>query len=265
MRIGIDGRLYAQTGVGRFIRNLIQSLTEIDKENQYVVFLRPEEARYFIPANSRWKKKIIDVPWHTCKEQMIYSSIILKENIDLMHFPYFSLPVFYPKKYLLTIHDLIIDHFTTGKASTLPFFYYRLKRIGYKEITKRAIRNSSWITAISETTKKEIIDHYHKSSSQITVAYDALDENFRKEVKKRNHKKYFPFKYLLYVGNAYPHKNLDNMLQACLKLRKINPGIKLVLVGEIDYFYQRLKKTVEQLNLEKEIVFFGPANDRELV
>jgi glycosyltransferase involved in cell wall biosynthesis len=43
------------------------------------------------------------------------------------------------------------------------------------------------------------------------------------------------------VGNAYPHKNLEKLIDAFKDLRKKNPGIQLVLVGKEDYFYKRIK------------------------
>ena len=43
MKIGIDARLWNQTGVGRYIRNLIINLSEIDEKNEYVVFARSDD------------------------------------------------------------------------------------------------------------------------------------------------------------------------------------------------------------------------------
>ena len=39
LRVGIDARLYQEKGLGRYIRNLIKHLQEIDKENEYFIFL----------------------------------------------------------------------------------------------------------------------------------------------------------------------------------------------------------------------------------
>ena len=50
--------------------------------------------------------------------------------------------------------------------------------------------------------------------------------------------------YILYVGNAYPHKNLDRLILAFKRVAKKHPGLSLVLAGKEDYFYKRLKKIV---------------------
>ncbi len=264
MRIGIDARLYTQTGVGRYLRNLIAELQLVDAENDYVVYLRQEEYSDLKLLNKRWQKKLVDLPWHTLKEQMIFPLILLQDNLDVAHFPYFNVPIFYPKKYLLTIHDLIIDHFDTGRASTLPYPLYLIKRLGYKTSLSIGIKKANWITAISQTTKQEIIDHYKVSKDKITITYDALDEKFKKTVKSHTARNYYNFPYILYVGNAYPHKNLERLIKA-LKIIRKEKDIKLVLAGDDKYFYPRLADFAKKLGLREDVIFYGMANDRELV
>jgi len=48
--------------------------------------------------------------------------------------------------------------------------------------------------------------------------------------------------YLLYVGNAYPHKNLPRLIEAFKEVKKRLPKLQLVLVGQRDYFYDRLRR-----------------------
>ncbi|MBI4991200.1 glycosyltransferase family 4 protein [Candidatus Gottesmanbacteria bacterium] len=264
MRIGIDARLYTQTGVGRYIRNIIAELSLLDNENEYIIYLRNQEYDLVKLPTENWQKKIINIPWHTVKEQLILPSLLLKDNLDVVHFPYFNVPIFYPQKYLLTIHDLIVDHFDTGRASTLPYPFYLLKRFGYKISLTRGIKKASLITAISHTTKQEIIDHYNVAKDKITVTYDALDIKFLETAKKHKAKNYYSFPYILYVGNAYPHKNLERLVMAFPKLKKIFPNIKLVLAGEDKFFYPRLKQFGKENNLEQEIIFFGNADDSQL-
>lgn len=264
MRIGIDARLYNQTGVGRYIRNLISHLEILDKKNEYFIYLRKEEYSSFSPINNRWHKRLINIPWHTFREQMDFPRVLLADQLDVAHFPYFNVPILYLKKYLLTIHDLIIDHFDTGRASRLPLILYKGKRIGYKLALSYGIKKASWITAISETTKNEIVNHYHVSPSAVTITHDALDSHFLNTTIRHKPKKYFDFSYLIYVGNAYPHKNLECLLKA-FKIVRSKEKIKLVLVGDDKYFYPRLKKYAAELGISSEVVFFGNANDEELV
>ena len=264
MKIGIDARLYTQTGVGRYLRNIIEQLQRLDKKNEYFIYLRKEEFDLFDPQNTRWKKRLVEIPLHTVKEQFLLPKILLADNLDLAHFPYFNVPIFYPKKYLLTIHDLIVDHFDTGRASTLPMPIFKIKRWGYKLSMTSAVKRATIITAISQTTKKEIISHYRVKEDRIVVTYDALDENFRKTYGRCRPKNYYGFPYILYVGNAYPHKNLERLLEA-LKIIHRSNKIKLVLAGNDEYFYPRLKNYADKLGVGKEVYFFGEANDEQLI
>jgi len=125
MRIGIDARLWNESGVGRYIRNLVKQLQILDKTNSYVLFVRSEDAdriknHELKTKDDNWKFVITDIQWHTIEEQLLFPKILNKENLDLVHFPYFSVPIFYNKPYIVTIHDLILHNFPTGKASTMP-------------------------------------------------------------------------------------------------------------------------------------------------
>lgn len=279
MRIGIDGRLAYQTGVGRYIRNLIKYLRIFDKKNEYVLFVRTEDYENLKNQITNiqdkddaihdsklrnWKLVIADVKWHTLREQIQMLSIINKENLDLVHFPYFSVPLLYTKPFVVTIHDLIIDHFPTGKASSLPLPFYLIKRIAYKTIMNFITKRSKYIITPSKATKNEIINHYHVPEDKIGVTYeggfDKRISNYQYQISNFKYKKYF-----LYVGNAYPHKNLDMLIQAYRIFKRSFPtDIKLILVGKEDFFYKKLKqKIIEDID-KKNIIMFGKASDSEL-
>ncbi|MCF7906703.1 glycosyltransferase family 4 protein [Patescibacteria group bacterium] len=70
--------------------------------------------------------------------------------------------------------------------------------------------------------------------------------------------------YLLYVGNAFPHKNIQFLIKSFSKISKLKPKWRLVLVGKIDSFYRSLQKTAQELGLENKIIFSGRVSDRDL-
>lgn len=172
MKIGIDARLINETGVGRYIRNLIAELGQIDTKNSYVVFLRKQAYDGFELPNTRWKKQLADVPWHSIAEQLFMPAIFYREKLDLVHVPYFNVPLFYFGKFIVTIHDLTILHFDTGKASTLPYLFYKARRLGYYISLLKAIFWSEKVIAVSKTTKQEILDHFDVSAEHIEVIYE---------------------------------------------------------------------------------------------
>ncbi|OGH11550.1 MAG: hypothetical protein A3B38_01950 [Candidatus Levybacteria bacterium RIFCSPLOWO2_01_FULL_36_13] len=261
MLIGIDCRLWNQTGVGRYTRNLIINLQMLDKKNNYVLFVRSEDYEdvKLQISNSKFKISNCDIPWHSLEEQINFPQIINKENLDLMHFPYFSVPYFYKKPYIVTIHDLIVNKFNTGKASTLPIFLYWIKRVGYRFILSNVLKNAKKIIVPSETVKSNILENYHwVKKEKIIITYEG---GFEYEANTE-----FPFKgkYFLRVGNFYPHKNVDILLLAFREFVKDYPQVKLALVGRKDFFYKRVIEKVEQLNLGKNVVFIENPDDKKL-
>src|SRR6266568_4454099 len=264
MRIGIDARLWNETGVGRYIRNLVENLLEIDTNNEYVLFVskgfKSEDLRL---KNEKWKIVEIDIRWHTLEEQIRFPKILEKENLDLVHFPYFSIPIRYNHPFVITIHDLIIHHYPTGKASTLPSPLYYLKLFGYQFVIKQAAQKAQRVLTVSEATKSEIVKHLHVPADKIFVTYEGVEE--KPKFKTQSTKLQLKFqKYFLYVGNAYPHKNLDRLVEAFSLIIKDYPKVKLILVGKEDYFYRRLKQKVKALAIEQNVFFTGFVSEEEL-
>jgi len=260
MKIGIDARLLSETGVGRYVRNLIRELSVIDKENEYIVFLRRNAFDVFQAPNGRWSKRLVDVPWHSITEQIVLPWLFFREHLDLLHVPYFNAPILYPGKYIITIHDLTILHFDTGKASTLPYWLYKIRRIGYRLVLSLGIKRASHILCVSHTVKNDVIAQFHKSSKEVSVTYEGVDPVFTQ--KKSLRKNTVSEKYLLYVGNVYPHKNIDTLLNAYeIYAKKSAHPQKLVFVGPNDYFYEKLKQQVASKFYAHRVLFFHGLSD----
>src|SRR4051812_49320729 len=97
MKIGIDIRLWDETGIGRYIRNLVNELAKIDKRNTYYLFSKNEFEMVEKKFPSNFKTVRTNIHWHTINEQMNFAKEIEKYDLDLMHFPYFSVPINYKK------------------------------------------------------------------------------------------------------------------------------------------------------------------------
>jgi len=260
MRIGIDARLIAETGIGRYIRNLITELATIDTKNTYVVFLSPDYFDAFVLPNARWEKRLCTVHWHTIKEQIVMPKIFSREHLDLLHVPYFNVPIFYSKPYIVTIHDLTILHVATGKATTLPKPLYWIRRIGYQLIVRLGVLRATRIIAVSESTKNDIVKSLHINPQKISVTYEGVD------IKIQTTKDAPPLKtpYFLYVGNAYPHKNLEFLVKSFGRFVAKHPTYQLVLVGKNDFFYKRLSLWMKQFPFASCVSLVTTATDEEL-
>lgn len=268
MRIGIDCRFWSQTGVGRYTRNLVENLQILDKENEYVLFVNPKDEKSVVEILNKGKWSIIptDISWHSVSEQIKFPKVLNSQNLDLVHFPYFSVPVFYKKPFVITVHDLIVKKYNTGRASTLPLPLYLLKRAGYHAVLGSAIGRAKKIIVPSEAVEESMESEYPAiDKNKIVVTYEG---GFESKLKAQSLKlKAIKGRYLLRVGNFYPHKNVEGLLKAFSLLfedKEFADDLKLVLVGRRDYFYHKIEKLIEKLNLGPKVVFIENPGDESL-
>jgi len=268
MRIGIDARFYGSLGkgLGRYTQKLIEYLEKIDGENQYFIFMREENWEEYQPKRKNFTKVMANIPWYSFREQVFFPKILKRNRLDLVHFPHFNVPYFYKGKFIVTIHDLILFRFPTKKATTLSPVLYFFKRLGYRAVMNRAVRKAQAIIAVSNFTKKDILDNFRIDPQKIFVTHEAADmKDFLPDMACDDIlKKYGIMKpYILYVGNAYPHKNLERLVLAFQEAVKKHPSLSLVMVGKSDYFYRSLNKFVKDNNADN-VIFTGEVDDRHL-
>lgn len=269
MIIGIDARFFGikQKGLGRYTQKLIENLEKVDLVNHYLIFLKKDNFDEYQPKNSNFKKILADYQWYTFGEQVFFPLTLYKYEMDLMHFPHFNVPVFYWRKFIVTIHDLTLVHFPTVKNSTLPAIFYWVKFAAYLLTIKLAVVRAKTIIAISQFTKDDVAKKYgNKIEKKIVVTYEACEDfcMFSQKNKQEILQKYGIIKpYLIYVGNAYPHKNLERLVLAFSEAFNAKRKFQLVLVGKNDYFYQQLKKIIKEKAIA-DVVFLSDVSDYSL-
>lgn len=270
MRIGIDARFYGSVGkgLGRYTQKLIENLEKIDTENEYFVFLRAENFDEYRPRNNNFHKILANYGWYSFSEQINMPRLLKKYALDLAHFPHFNVPLLYRKKFVITIHDLILLHFPTIRGTTLNPLFYWLKFLAYKIVIKSAIKRAKKIIAVSKFTQEDILAHYKIAPEKMEVTYEAVDDFCFVSSQKENEKilaNYGIIKpYIIYIGNVYPHKNPERLIEGFGEfLKKSGNDITLVFVGGEDYFYRRLKDFVAKSQIQN-IIFTGFVPDCEL-
>ncbi|MDO8638480.1 MAG: glycosyltransferase family 1 protein [Candidatus Daviesbacteria bacterium] len=267
MKIVIDGRLINESGIGRYLRNLIGQLQVLDSRNEYFILLLQKDLSFKLAKN--FQKVEVNFRWYTLQEQLKLPGILKKINPDLVHFPHFNVPIFYSGKFVVTIHDLIHQHYPTNRATTLDPITYRLKKIGYGKVFSNASQKSSKILTPSNFVKNQLIKEWNIDVNKIVVTPEAVDDKIFSTEKIMNQKKIdqvidkFKIKqpYIFYVGNAHPHKNVEGLIEAFLNLRQSYQYLQLVLSGHDHFFWERLKKKYEN---NFNIIFTGFVFDEEL-
>lgn len=268
MRIGIDARFYGSVGkgLGRYTEKLIAHLEGIaSPEDEFVVFLRKENFSEYVPGRPTFRKVLADYPWYGFGEQIVFPAILLRERLDLMHFPHFNVPILYRRPFVVTIHDLILLRYPTTRSTTRSALTYWFKFLAYRFVIASAVRRARRVLTVSHFTEADILNEYPSASGKIVVAYEGCELG-RAVPASSDHPEPASLPrgilspYFLYVGNAYPHKNLE----AFIPLAGRFPEIRFVLVGRQDFFYRRLKRQAEAAGA-KNILFPGFVRDDDLV
>jgi len=264
MRIGIDARMYGPEvgggGLGRYVEQLVNHLPEIDHQNRYVLFVG--EKSWGRGVKEAFNHSITTpIHWYTLKEQLFLAPLIDKQKLDLVHFPHWNVPIGLRTPFVVTIHDLILlEEPLSARATTQHPLFYAIKYFAFKKVLKHAIKSSKKIIAVSQATKNDILKHFpNVPEDKIVVIYEGITS--LKKPKPQNPK---PFSYILYIGNCYPHKNLETLLSAFSILHKQIPDLHLVIAGRNDVFFKKLKEKSNSLEAVSFIHFGENPSDERL-
>lgn len=265
MRIGIDVRMWREKGVGRYVRGLIKELAILPQDYTYVLFCLSrdvDDIKRVVPR--QWVIQIVDIRWYTLTEQLVMPFHYYAARLHLLHIPHFNVPVLYRKPIIVTIHDLTHFSFKMTRASRLPGWVYSLKHIGYDVVFADAVQRAVRVLTVSEYVRQDIIKKFKRTEDKIVVTYEAAEQCTVISADKilRLLSDFNVIKrYFYYIGNAHPHKNLEFLLKAFQQFRVRFPDSQLVLSGDDDYFWPRLKKWAIYEHLSEGVVFTGAIED----
>jgi glycosyltransferase involved in cell wall biosynthesis len=256
--IVIDARQYG-TSSGRYVRNLLRELEFIDTYNEYSVLLLPKDLGDYNPTAPNFKK--IDVSYRPFSfgEQIGSTKKILELKPDLVHFTFVQQPLKYREKKITTIHDLTALNINAGDRK-LGKLTYAGKQTLYYQMVKSALEKSSQIIVPSKYVQKELVYLSRNSAPPITVTYESADRLGADAVAPR---KTLSAPFILYVGRAQKHKNLDRLVDAFKKIQETSRDIEFVFVGKKDTAYLRLEKYIKTRGIEH-VRLTGFVSDEEL-
>jgi glycosyltransferase involved in cell wall biosynthesis len=281
-KILIDCRFWGpkHTGLGRYAQNLVENLLKLSKKYHfYLLFSKLDFKVAPIGKDKNITPVFSQSRHYSVKEQLEIPLILLKIRPDLIHFPHFNTPVLSRYKTIITIHDLI-KHYSKGlETTTRDPWSYLLKYAGYKLVFKNSVQKARQIIVPSEFVKKDLLKVYKLSGDKVKVVYEGVEKQFLKfkkpEVEKNSQaikflkSLYITEPYLVYIGNAYPHKNLERLIFAVKKInisqkQKNQNPVNLVIVSGRDVFWERLKNEVERQEANNFIKLPGYLSDNKL-
>lgn len=269
MRIAIDARMIGAAstrGIGRYIEKLVHAMLEIAPEHEYVLIVRNSWS-YEEKRGQHVEQLIADIPWYGLAEQLEMPRVLRSARADIVHIPHWNVPLAYRGPLIITIHDLLLRHEPlSAKASTRNFFSRMLKRFGYRLTLDHAISAAHKILVPTTFVANDVASFYPRAASKLVMSGEGMPEivvQTTDDGSQATSDKRPAADYLLYVGSAYPHKGLADLLAAWKILSRTHPSLSLIIAGEMDIFMRRVQSLAAHQNLPR-VVFLGHVMDEEL-
>ena len=264
MRIGIDGRMLGNTGIGRYLRNLIIHLAQLDTQNEYVVFINDENTQGVKQENFEFVTLNPPIPIYSPGEQYRLPFVINRWKPDVMHYPNFDIPLVQSCPYLVTIHDLIYYLYPEQCPSKIAHYYARF-------MLKYATQHAQMIITVSQHSKRDLLKYVQVPEKKLQVVWQAAEKNYTPKQHSGQIKSTMPQKYgitrpyILYVGKHHPYKNIKQLLRAYVKYDDIYRAFHLVIAGKRDERRNDLYEYAKALDPLGHIYFTDSVPDKELV
>ncbi len=165
---------------------------------------------------------------------------------------------------VMTVHDLIFERY--------PEHHTLRNRLFLKVAMPLFIKAADTIIAVSQHTKRDLIELYRAPADKLQVVYEGVDPEFRPSdpaVVQRVRQQYSPGTndtvrpYLLMVGTLEPRKNHAAAMRALARLKARGFPQRLLVVGGRGWLFEPIQKLVAQLGLNEDVTFAGyvPAAD----
>ncbi len=261
MNIGFDAKraFHNRTGLGHYSRNLLLALATYYTDHEYYLFNPRQSGLFQLKADNLHEvlpNSFFNRIFHSAWRSSWVKKDLQKLKIELYHGLSHEIPRSLHLtgiKSVVTIHDLIFERY--------PEQYSKVDVAIYRNKFRHACSYADRVIAISEQTKKDIIEFYKTREQKISVCYQschpAFGERVSEEKKKEIRTRYnLPDQFFLYVGSVIERKNLLNICKALFLLRS-EVDVPLVVIGDGGRYKQQVKDYVKKNVLEEKILFLS--------
>lgn len=213
----------------------IRHLQEIDKYNEYRIYVAPGEDRC-LSETENFKVIELDTPTYPLWEQFALPRAVDDWGADLLHCTSNTAPLRLKTKLIITLHDVI---FMEGQSSGSMSVYQKLGRVYRRYVVPRVVEKCDRIVTVSNYEKSQIINQLRVDQEKIEVIYNGFNNHFAPTVLSCEMKERYnlPDRYILFLGNTDPKKNAKRLFETYsiyLKMcddRQIEPAS--LVVGDL--------------------------------
>lgn len=271
MRIGIEGqRLYRKKkhGMDMVALELIRNLQRIDKENEYLIFVKHDEDNKCIPQTDNFKVVELKGSFYPYWEQFILPRAAEDAGCDILHCTSNTAPLNCKVPIVTIIHDIIylerLELFKKGAT-----LYQKFGNLYRRLIVPAVARKSKAVVTVSHF-EKERIKSFLGLTNELYAIYNGVGDHFRviddNELLVAAREKYnLPERFLFFLGNTDPKKNTPNVLRAFADInRKSDIAYKLVMLDFDENALLAILKDIGCTEIRKDIVMTGYVPNSEL-
>ncbi|MDL2292416.1 glycosyltransferase family 4 protein [Acholeplasma sp. OttesenSCG-928-E16] len=246
MKIGIDCRYLGKSGIGVYLRGILDNL-DYTKHDYLLLgknkLIKETIGEYLVLED--------DTDPFSLSGLLFYNKKI--NDCDVIFIPHFIVPYGIKPKVFTTIHDLIaldIKEYNNNK------FDYLKK----KYLIKRGIKKATHIFSVSNFTKNRI-DYFFKKHPPVSITYNGLSKNLLDYIKNNDLGDIKKENYLVYVGNIKKHKGIDTLIDAANYLE--DSDTKILIIGSKDNFREKNDILLEKIK-KSNVLFTGKITSNEL-
>jgi glycosyltransferase involved in cell wall biosynthesis len=275
LRIGVDytSAINQRAGIGRYTRDLIKAVAEIDKENDYLLFYaRGRKARengveVSFPDNPNFhikpvalSERTLTIAWHRFQVPLSVERLI--GQVDVFHSPDYTLPPLGRSNGILTVHDLSFLLYAECHEKSLREFLER--------VVPRSVARSSMVLADSINTMNDLVCLLDVEPQRVDVVYPGVGDRFKRitdeeDLNRVKNKYNLHFPFILYVGTIEPRKNLGRLIQAYARLKtRRELDHKLVIGGGKGWLFDDVFQRAADLRMVEDLIFPGYIPDEDL-
>ncbi len=225
--IVIDARIRRST-TGRYTDRLIGHLQDIDPVNRYTILVHPDDP--WTPKASNFRAVPCPYPQFSLNplHQLGFARQLYHLKPDLVHFTMTQQPLLYFGRIVTTTHDTTMYSFV--RRGMTPFIFYKIKMALYRFLVWWSHRKSQRILVPAETVAKEFAARQPFTKPKLVVTLEASEPPLS-VIAKRPEVIGEHESFILYVGTAFPHKNLSVLVEAFNLLQAKHHKLKLVITG----------------------------------
>ena len=169
---------------------------------------------------------------------------------------------------MVTIHGLEYEY--------LPQYYQFPQKLYLNKSTEYAVHHADHLIAVSQWTKKELVEKLKADSKKISVVYEGVSSPSGEpreggvtparccEATPRRCDEAIGESFILFVGTIQPRKNLIRLIKAFSKLQAQGQALCLVIAGKPGWMDDEIMAAPKKFGVEKRVKFLGYVSDQDL-